>query len=258
MLVSVSLQRRSIHPLTQADAKAAWAEFRTARGWKGYRPILTKPDENQKLEKSGADALVYGLSLAPAILSGNNVCAFSTPECRRGCVAFSGNGRYDKVTNARICKTQFLVADPSAFTTCVIGELEQARDKLGDRLGVRLNTFSDIPWETIHPAMLVPGIRFYDYTKDWSRTSTDRYHLTFSASERTTDEQIVDKVAQGENVAVVFRVGRTKPLPEKYLGIPVVNGDKTDVRFLDPKGVIVGLRAKGRMLTGDWKMVRQP
>lgn len=256
MLVTLSLQRRSIHRLTHEDARKAWMDFRTAAGWKGYRPLLTAPDENMKLEKSGADALVYGLSLAPSNLSGHNVCAFSTPECRKGCVAYSGMGRYDSVTRARITKTRFLQSDPSAFTTLLIAELEKAQAKLGDRLAVRLNTFSDIPWEKVHPAVLVPGIRFYDYSKMWDRKSTPNYHLTFSASERTTDAQIMEKVATGENVAVVFRVGRTRPLPDSYLDIPVVNGDKTDVRFLDPRGVIVGLRAKGRMQTGDWKMVR--
>jgi len=45
------------------------------------------------------------------------------------------------------------------------------------------------------------------------------------------------------NVAVVFR---NKILPETYLGYKVINGDKTDLRFLDEKGVIVGLYAKGK------------
>jgi hypothetical protein len=30
------------------------------------------------------------------------------------------------------------------------------------------------------------------------------------------------------------------------MGKPVVDGDETDLRFLDPKGVIVGLKAKGK------------
>jgi len=43
------------------------------------------------------------------------------------------------------------------------------------------------------------------------------------------------------NVAVVF-----DRLPEEYMGKPVFNADDTDLRFLDPKGVILGLKAKGR------------
>jgi hypothetical protein len=35
-------------------------------------------------------------------------------------------------------------------------------------------------------------------------------------------------------------------LPQTYLGKQVVDGDATDLRFLDPRGVIVGLKAKGK------------
>jgi hypothetical protein len=34
-------------------------------------------------------------------------------------------------------------------------------------------------------------------------------------------------------------------LPSTWLGFPVIDGDRHDARFLDPAGVIVGLRAKG-------------
>ena len=46
---------------------------------------------------------------------------------------------------------------------------------------------------------------------------------------------------QGMNVAMVF-----DKLPDTYMGRPVFNADETDLRFLDPKGVILGLKAKGR------------
>jgi hypothetical protein len=42
-------------------------------------------------------------------------------------------------------------------------------------------------------------------------------------------------------VAAVF-----SELPETYLGKPVINGDESDLRFLDAQGVIVGLVAKGK------------
>jgi hypothetical protein len=44
------------------------------------------------------------------------------------------------------------------------------------------------------------------------------------------------------NLAVVFR----GTMPEKFLGRKVINGDKDDLRFLDPKNVVVGLKAKGK------------
>jgi len=54
-------------------------------------------------------------------------------------------------------------------------------------------------------------------------------------------------LARGFNVAVVFGSG----LPETYLGYPVIDGDKHDLRFLDPKGVIVGLSPKGNRAKRD-------
>jgi hypothetical protein len=41
-------------------------------------------------------------------------------------------------------------------------------------------------------------------------------------------------------VAAVF-----KDVPDTWQGFPVINGDESDLRFLDPSGVIVGLKAKG-------------
>lgn len=46
----------------------------------------------------------------------------------------------------------------------------------------------------------------------------------------------------GGNVAIVFEKG----LPETWQGYKVVNGDDTDLRFLDPENVVVGLKAKGK------------
>ena len=45
----------------------------------------------------------------------------------------------------------------------------------------------------------------------------------------------------GVNVAVVFR----KELPSTWNNVEVIDGDKTDLRFLDGRGKIVGLTAKG-------------
>jgi len=45
---------------------------------------------------------------------------------------------------------------------------------------------------------------------------------------------------------VVFSTTRGAPLPIEFLGVPVIDSDAHDLRYLDPIGVIVGLRAKGR------------
>jgi hypothetical protein len=35
-------------------------------------------------------------------------------------------------------------------------------------------------------------------------------------------------------------------MPETYMGRTVFNGEDSDLRFLDPKNVVVGLYAKGK------------
>ena len=97
-------------------------------------------------------------------------------------------------------------------------------------------------------------IQFYDYTKSFKRMCSfldkpfikgeakfpSNYHLTFSRSENN-DKKCEMVLAMGGNVAVVFR----NQLPKTWKGFDVVNGDETDLRFLDKRGVVVGLIEKG-------------
>ena len=133
----------------------------------------------------------------------------------------------------------------------------------------RLNLTSDIPWENIrkHRADKInvmeefPQVNFYDYTKGFYRMRAwldgkmpDNYHLTFSRSEVTSDNKMKTILALGGNVEVVFR----GTLPKTYLGYPVVNGDENDLRFKDPKGVIVGLVEKGLAKKDETGFVVEP
>ncbi len=93
-----------------------------------------------------------------------------------------------------------------------------------------------------------PGVAFYDYTKRLPRMLSflkgempANYSLTFSRSESNgAKAELV--ASMGGNVAVVFDSAN---YPAAFYGRPTVNGDETDLRFLDPKGVIVALYAKG-------------
>ena len=53
---------------------------------------LSKINVSAKLQKNAKNSRQYTaiLYLAPAKLSGYNVCRFSTPECRMGCLNTSG------------------------------------------------------------------------------------------------------------------------------------------------------------------------
>ena len=105
----------------------------------------------------------------------------------------------------------------------------------------RLNGTSDIRWKRVEACGLpnvmahFPHVQFYDYTKIANRRDVPaNYHLTFSLAENN-DPQAFAALANGLNVAVVFR---NKALPESYVGVPVFCGDESDLRFLDPRGVV--------------------
>jgi hypothetical protein len=111
----------------------------------------------------------------------------------------------------------------------------------------RLNGTSDIRWETIpvggrrNIMEMFPAQTFYDYTKLQNRVNLpSNYHLTFSRSEENYTA-VDTMMAQGYNTAIVF-----DSLPAVYNGYKVIDGTETDLRFLDPKNVIVGLLAKGK------------
>ena len=112
----------------------------------------------------------------------------------------------------------------------------------------RLNGTSDIAWEKIRITDyrnifdMFDEVQFYDYTKIAGRTVPSNYHLTFSAADGN-DADVVKAIDRGYNVAVVFA---DKKLPERYENTTVFNGDESDLRFLDPRNVIVGLYAKGK------------
>lgn len=181
--------------------------------------------------------------------AGVNLCPKATAGCAAACLYTAGRGRFDNVKKARIRKADWFVKDRDGFVQQLIHELllfsAKAR-KQGLKPAVRLNGTTDIQWERYINMGLFPEITWYDYTK-WEPEARKKalalpnYHLTFSRTEESKDQDITNILSSGNNVAVVFK----GPLPKTYLGYPVINGDEDDMRFLDPRGVVVGLSAKG-------------
>jgi hypothetical protein len=220
--------------------------------------LLGKGDSNTKLsksDKSGKGYLTVGLSLAPAKESGYEVCSNRSLGCTQACIFTSGHGVYAPVRLARIAKTRLWFQDRDTFKSMLVKELQKhvkRATKQGKRLACRLNVFSDIAWEKVWPELfaMFPQVQFYDYTKNVNRAwdfergwFPPNYHITFSRSE-VNDSQ-VNMVVKWKrvNVAVVFD---SKDLPSQWQGRSVVNGDETDLRFLDKPCSIVGLYAKGK------------
>lgn len=164
---------------------------------------------------------------------------------------------------SRLRKTLYYNQYREQFMLQLQSELIRERAKAerqGYKLVVRLNGTSDIKWENIaigdsyrNIMQALPDIQFYDYTKIANRNKglPANYDLTFSYSGVEAYQPYVAKaVANGERIAVVFRnraiVEAMLANGETFLGLPVVDGDDTDIRHLDAKGVIVALYAKGK------------
>lgn len=231
--------------------------------------------------KSGYNT--YILHLAPAKLSGYNTCPKATAGCEAACLNTAGRGGMFKkgentnaIQKARIRKTKMFYENRNEFFNLLVKDITLAI-KQSEKKGLipvfRLNGTSDISFEkygftitydgyTIEYANIFerfPNVQFYDYTKVLGRKVKDikNYSLTFSAADGN-DSDVMKAIAQGYNIATVFGIKKTEPMPETYNGLPVFNGDESDLRFLDPKGVVVGLYAKGKAKKDTSGFVKYP
>jgi hypothetical protein len=228
---------------------------------------LLNVDQNPKTVKGQKRGYLTGvLYLAPAKLSGFEVCPGRSKGCTAACLNTAGHGAFNNVQKARIRKTKWFFKDREGFMMQLVDEvfaLIRKAKRLNMIPVVRLNGTSDIDWTRIkvdgYPNIMemFPNIQFYDYTKVEKRAIAwaynempPNYHLTFSLSEE--NERKAERVLEANgNVAVVFR-----SMPSTYMGRQVVDGDADDLRFANmmPQGyvstkrigVIVGLKPKGR------------
>jgi hypothetical protein len=223
-----------------------------------FKLLSTANPKIQKGTKLGY--LSFILHLAPADLSGHNTCPKATAGCKAACLNTAGRGgmfRKGETTNAiqkaRIRKTKYFYEDRAGFMLDLAYDIQKGI-KMAEKLGLnpvfRLNGTSDISWEKYEVPVfctknifeLFPTVQFYDYTKVLGRKVADipNYFLIFSKADGN-DSDVARAMQQGMNVAAVF-----DEVPGEYMGKEVINADETDLRFLDPKGVIAGLKAKGK------------
>ncbi len=203
-----------------------------------------------KGEKFGYKTAI--LHLAPFNLSGKNVCPKASKECAAACLNTSGRGMMHTVQKARLDKTNYFWTNKNAFLWDLSREIEQLKKRAanqGFKFAVRLNGTSDLAFHkmkvdggsTLHE--LHPDVQFYEYTKVLNYLDHDHKNLNVTFSDSgSNNKDIKAAIAKGSNVAVVFQ----DKLPKKWLNKKVINGDLHDLRFKDPKGVIVGLVAKGQ------------
>ena len=223
--------------------------------WKGN---LLSAGSNAKTRKGdGSEYVTAIMYLTPWKSAGINVCPMAEQAgCIDGCLNTAGRGAFSSVQAGRARKTQWFAQDRDGFMIQLYKDIYsfvRFCDKLGVQPCVRLNGTSDIRWELIKVLdranifEAFPKVQFYDYTKIANRKVTaPNYHLTwsYSGANDTYAKQHAIAKANGLNIAVVWR--KVGMIPSEYLGLPVVDGDKDDLRFLDPKGVVVALYAKGK------------
>lgn len=222
-----------------------------------FKLLSTANPKIQKGTKFGY--LSFILHLAPSDLSGKNTCPKATPGCRAACLNTAGRGGMFKrgettnvIQKARIRKTKYFFENRDAFMQDLMTDICKAIN-YAERKGLtpvfRLNGTSDLSWEKYvvngqgdNIFQMFHMVQFYDYTKVLGRKvkHIPNYHLTFSKADGN-DSDVAQAMEQGMNVTVVF-----DKIPETYMGKPVFNADETDLRFLDPQDVVLGLKAKGR------------
>lgn len=218
-------------------------------------------DTNAKTVKGQKYGFMTGvLYLAPSTISGFNTCPMAKlAQCEAACLYSAGRGAFNSVQQSRINKTKLFHSYPQLFMELLVKDIKRLIRK-AERKGmiplVRLNGTSDIRWENVRFDYgfgneqitifdLFPDIQFYDYTKLANRKGIPaNYDLTFSYSGVTAYQKYVKQaIAQGMRIATVFR--KREEIPSEFMGLECVDGDDSDIRHLDPQGVIVALYAKG-------------
>ena len=217
-----------------------------------YKSTLLTTNNHKTIKGEKLGYITYIMYMSPYTQNsrGINLCPHASKGCSAACLFKSGfGGMYNTVQNGRINKTEWYLENRSEFMLHLDREIGNAIKKHKDKAIVtfRLNGTSDIRWEKIKVREgknifeLYPDVQFYDYTKNPKRFDDvlpANYDLNFSRSE-TNDKHAMAILKKGYNVAMVFN-----KIPNEYEGFEVINGDETDLRFLDKKGVIVGLKYK--------------
>jgi hypothetical protein len=201
------------------------------------------------------------LYLAPSDLSGYQVCPMAKlAQCEAACLYTAGRGAFNSIQKARIAKTKSFFEDRTNFMLNLVKDIEAGQRKaalLDQTLLIRLNGTSDIKWENVsftdfdgqtydNLMSRFPDVQFYDYTKIANRRDLPpNYDLTFSYSNVVTFHKFNDiAISQNMRLAAVFRF--EKDIPETFKGMPVIGGDNSDVRHVEPLGHVVALYAKGK------------
>lgn len=220
--------------------------------------LLTQEIASPKLAKHESSNY-YTAILYLAGAGDTRLCPAATAGCRAVClVTEAGRGTFDNVKQARQGRTNLLFNNRELFLNMLRSDIKavirKAR-KLDKTPAVRLNGGSDLDWTDIYSEF--SEVQFWEYTKRpdlaLKLNKLPNVQATYSHNEYTTNRITGIMLANGINIAMVFDMWSRKGgnLPASIGSVPVIDGDIHDLRFLDPKGVIVGLRLKSITKPGD-------
>ena len=231
------VERSGVHP----EAKDALPKVPKLLG------TGTKTEAGRALKVS--TAVVYMAPATEAFPDGRTLCPFATEGCASACLGNkAGRMIFGPMKLARLWKAALYMGARLLFLELAEAEAH-AHVRKAERDGylpaIRMDGSTDTGVGRIL-ARKVPGAQWYDYTKVPARLHPPRpanYHLTFSYSGANRPEAIA-ALEGGTNVAVVFGIRKGEAFPEDWEGFPILDGDKTDARFLDAPAHVVGLSFK--------------
>lgn len=273
MLTTIAVEAQPATIISLHGAELAWATVRAEYGLapNGQAPVLADKGNTKLDAEMARDGRTLIASHTLPSGRANGTCV-NDRLCAEHCVtAGSWLAGQDNVQQARHARLRLFETNWDAYATLLLRDVEALGRRVrrhNQTLAVRLNVGSDVAWERILPdafweAVARSGGHAYDYTKRIDRVGwlvPSVYRTTYSATSatrRSTVERLLDR---GDTVTVVLPQPANrhdKSVPEEFAGFPMISGDATDDRYLDPPGVLIGLSAKGRLVqewhrTGQW------
>ena len=249
-------------------------------GGLGATKLLSIEADPKTVKGSKQGYLTAILYLTPSNASGRQFCPMAkTAKCDEPCLNSAGRGGIARKTfnpygvelpdnviqRARLKRSQLFIKDRERFMkqlTKEIAAFSQKAHKRGLKPCIRLNGTSDIAWENIQwyePSLhgvhtifsLFPYIQFYDYTKVITRLNKVKhipnYDLSLSYSGANDEYARSCLYAHFFEKARLVQVVRNDTVKRERMSYEtIIDGDETDLRFLDKPGSLVLLRAKGK------------
>ena len=222
---------------------------------KAVQKLLSDGSTNAKTKKNSIRTFIMYLRPFTLNSKGINICSHASVNCAAVCLETAGHGAFASVQNARAKRTEFYINNRREFLMQLSYEIMKkytTAKKRGEKIAFRLNGTSDLDfvyllnkYTGLDISQLSDWATFYDYSKNLHRVirykDHKNYTVTFSRSESNQSETD-QAIKLGINVAAVF----SGDLPQRYKGAKVVDGDSSDLVMLYNKGVILGLKAKGK------------